>query len=102
MSVIVEDNKNQHLLICKGAVEEIMQLSTHVEVAGEVLNVEPEHDAHRRARVKELNEKGFRVVAIAYKMMPVIMTNPRMRYKDESDLTLLGFMAFLDPPRIYY
>ncbi len=99
MSVIVEDNKNQHLLICKGAVEEIMQLSTHVEVAGEVLNVEPEHDAHRRARVKELNEKGFRVVAIAYKMMPGDNDEPTYEIKDESDLTLLGFMAFLDPPK---
>ena len=39
MSVIVEDNQNQHILICKGAVEEIMHLSTHVEVDGEVLDV---------------------------------------------------------------
>ena len=39
MSVIVENNQNQHILICKGAVEEIMHLSTHVEVGGEVLPV---------------------------------------------------------------
>jgi len=58
MSVIVEDNKGQHILVCKGAVEEIMHLSTHVEVGGEVLEVLPEHDEHRKQRVKQLNSEG--------------------------------------------
>jgi Mg2+-importing ATPase len=44
MSVIVEDNQGQHILICKGAVEEIMRLSTHVEINGEILKVLPEDD----------------------------------------------------------
>ena len=48
MSVILENNKNQQILICKGAVEEIMRLSTHVEVEGEVLEVTVEHDEHRK------------------------------------------------------
>ena len=55
MSVIVEDKQNQHILICKGAVEEIMRLSPRVEVEGEVLDVTPEHDAHRKLLVQELN-----------------------------------------------
>ena len=66
MSVILENNQNQHILICKGAVEEIMRLSTHVEIEGEVLDVTAEHDAHRKLLVKELNEEGFRVIAVAY------------------------------------
>jgi len=99
MSVIVEDHQNQHILICKGAVEELMRLSTHVEVNGEVVDVQPEHDAHRKTRVKELNELGFRVVAVAYKVMPGDNDEPTYEPKDESDLTLLGFMAFLDPPK---
>jgi Mg2+-importing ATPase len=70
MSVIVEDNKGQHILICKGAVEEIMHLSTHVEVGGEVLEVLPEHDEHRKQRVKQLNSEGFRVIAVAYRIFP--------------------------------
>ena len=70
MSVIVENDKNQHILICKGAVEEIMQLSTHVEINGEVLEVTAEHDEHRKRRVKELNSEGFRVIAVAYRMFP--------------------------------
>ena len=99
MSVIVQDNQKQHLLICKGAVEEIMRLSTHVEVEGKVLDVTPEHDAHRKQLVQDLNAQGFRVVAIAYKIMPGGSDEPRYAVQDESDLILLGYLAFLDPPK---
>jgi Mg2+-importing ATPase len=99
MSVIVEDNQNQHILICKGATEELMRLSTHVEIDGRVLDVQPEHDAHRRQRVQDLNGQGFRVVAVAYKVIPGDNDEPHYDVHDEADLTLLGFMAFLDPPK---
>jgi Mg2+-importing ATPase len=99
MSVIVENNQNQHILICKGAVEEIMQLSTHVEVGGEVLEVLPEHDEHRRQRIKQLNSEGFRVIAVAYRIFPGDNDTPHYTIADESNLTLLGYMAFLDPPK---
>ncbi len=99
MSVIVEDNQEQHILICKGAVEEIMQLSTHVEVKGEVLEVTPEHDEHRKERIKQLNSEGFRVIAVAYRVFPNGPDEPRYTVQDESNLTLLGYLAFLDPPK---
>jgi P-type Mg2+ transporter len=99
MSVIVENNQNQHTLICKGAVEEIMRLSTHVEVEGQVLDVTPEHDAHRKLLIQNLNEQGFRVVAVAYKTYPGDNDEPHYAVQDESDMTLLGFLAFLDPPK---
>ena len=99
MSVIVENDRNQHILICKGAVEEIMALSTHVEVKGEVLEVVPEHDEHRKRRVQELNFEGYRVIAIAYRIFTGDNDTPRYSIQDESDLTLLGYMAFLDPPK---
>ena len=99
MSVIVEDNEGRHILICKGAVEEIMHLSTHVEVGGEVLDVLPENDEHRKQRVKQLNSEGFRVIAVAYRIFPGDDDTPHYSIKDESDLTLLGYMAFLDPPK---
>jgi Mg2+-importing ATPase len=99
MSVIVEDKQNQHILICKGAVEEIMRLSPRVEVGGKVLDVQPEHDAHRKKLVRGLNEQGFRVVAVAYKTIPGDNDEPHYGTQDEADLTLLGFLAFLDPPK---
>jgi len=99
MSVIVENDQDQHILICKGAVEEIMQLSTHVEINGEVLAVTAEHDEHRKRRVRELNSEGFRVIAVAYRIFPGTDDTPHYTIQDESDLTLLGYMAFLDPPK---
>ncbi|HML39579.1 MAG TPA: magnesium-translocating P-type ATPase [Bellilinea sp.] len=99
MSVIVEDNQNQHYLICKGAVEEIMRLSTHVEIDGEVLEVTPEHNVKRERLVRELNSQGFRVIAVAYRMFPGDNDEPHYAVADESELTLLGYLAFLDPPK---
>jgi Mg2+-importing ATPase len=99
MSVILENNQNQQILICKGAVEEIMRLSTHVEIEGEIMEVMAEHDEHRKRRIKELNAEGFRVIAVAYRMFPGDNDEPHYSVQDESDLTLLGYMAFLDPPK---
>jgi Mg2+-importing ATPase len=99
MSVIVENNKDQHILICKGAVEELMSLSTHVEINGEILEVTAEHDEHRKNRVRELNSDGFRVIAVAYRVFPGSDDTPHYTIQDESNLTLLGYLAFLDPPK---
>jgi P-type Mg2+ transporter len=99
MSVVVEDTAGLNTLICKGAVEEVLDLCTRVEVKGEVIEVLPEHDAKRRKIADELNGQGFRVIALAYKQMPGATDEPTYAVKDESDLILLGFLAFLDPPK---
>ena len=99
MSVVVEDETGLNTLICKGAVDEVMSLCTRVEVKGEVVEVLPEHDAKRRQMADELNGQGFRVIALAYKEMPGATDEPVYAVKDESDLILLGFLAFLDPPK---
>ena len=99
MSVIVQDDQNRHLLICKGAVEEVMRLSTHVEIDGEILDVLPEHDEHRKRRIGELNAEGFRVIAVAYRWFNGDNDEPHYTIQDESELTLLGYLAFLDPPK---
>jgi P-type Mg2+ transporter len=99
MSVIVEDKAGLNVLVCKGAVEEIMALCKRVEVNGEVVDVLPEHDEHRKTRVRDLNAEGFRVVAVAYKEMPGAPDEPVYSVKDETDLILVGFLAFLDPPK---
>jgi Mg2+-importing ATPase len=99
MSVVVEDETGLNTLICKGAVDEVMSQCTRVEVKGEVIEVLPEHDAKRRQLADELNGQGFRVIALAYKQMPGASDEPVYSVKDESDLILLGFLAFLDPPK---
>ena len=98
MSVVVEDNQKRHILICKGAVEEIIALSTQIEIEGKILSIhDTNHHAKTEKLVRELNEQGFRVVALAYKIMPE--TAEAYAVADESDLILLGFLAFLDPPK---
>ena len=99
MSVVVEDTTGLNTLICKGAVEEVLGLCTRVEVKGQIIEVLPEHDAKRRQIADELNGQGFRVIALAYKQMPGATDEPTYAVKDESDLILLGFLAFLDPPK---
>ncbi len=99
MSVVVEDKTGLNTLICKGAVEEVLSLCTRVEVEGEAIEVLPEHDAKRRQLADDLNGQGFRVIALAYKQMPGASDEPVYSVTDESDLILLGFLAFLDPPK---
>jgi Mg2+-importing ATPase len=99
MSVIVEDQTGLNTLICKGAVDEVMRLCTRVNLHGELVAVEPEHDTKRRQIADDLNGQGFRVIALAYKEMPGSSDDPVYSVKDESDLILLGFLAFLDPPK---
>ena len=98
MSVVVEDDEGCRLLITKGAVEEIFNICTRVEVKGEVLERLPEYDARRKALVDRLNSEGFRVIGLAYKQLPA---NGKAAYSvaDEQGLTLKGFLAFLDPPK---
>jgi len=99
MSVIVEDENGLNMLVCKGAVEEVMGLCSHVEADSQVLEVLPEHTEHRKKRVADLNADGFRVVAVAYKLMPGAPDEPVYTVNDESDMVLAGFLAFLDPPK---
>jgi len=99
MSVIVEDETGLNTLICKGAVDEVLSLCTRVEVNAEIIEMLPEHDAKRRQLADDLNGQGFRVIALAYKQMPGSSDEPVYAVKDEADLILLGFLAFLDPPK---
>ena len=97
MSVIVEKNKTSHLLICKGAVEEIFSVCDRVQKNDQILPLEPLQMDEVYKVVKDLNEDGFRVVAVAYKE---VNTNQLVYgQKDESNLILSGYIAFLDPPK---
>ena len=99
MSVIVEDETGMNTLICKGAVEEIMECCNRVEIDGKVLPMLPEYKEKAKKIVSDLNGQGFREVALAYKEMPGATDKPVYEAKDESELVLLGFLSFLDPPK---
>jgi Mg2+-importing ATPase len=99
MSVVIEDKTGLNTLICKGAMDEVMSQCSRVEINGEVVGKSPEYDAMSRQMVGKLNAEGFRVIALSYKQMPGATDKPEYSVKDESDLVLLGFLAFLDPPK---
>ena len=97
MSVVVAEHDEHHLLICKGAVEEILSICERVR-HGEIDEaLTPELLARVRAVTADLNEDGLRVVAVAAKELPP--TQETYGVADESGLTLLGYVAFLDPPK---
>ncbi|KWV57132.1 magnesium-translocating P-type ATPase [Rhizobium altiplani] len=97
LSVIVSDRRDKHILICKGAVEEIFAASTRYEDAGAIGTLDAGHLETAKKETVLLNKSGFRVVAVAYKDMSE--TKPDYSVEDESDLILLGYISFLDPPK---
>ena len=97
MSVIVEKDKTSHLLICKGAVEEIFSVCDRMQGDGEILPLNPLHVKEANAVVNDLYADGFRVIAVAYKE---VGSGPAIyEPKDEANLILSGYIAFLDPPK---
>ncbi|MBJ2157430.1 magnesium-translocating P-type ATPase [Variovorax sp. IB41] len=99
MSVVVENGGSEHLLICKGALEEILSVCTSVERGAEVLALDAELLARIHRVASELNKQGLRVVAVASRTFGADARKPAYSVTDESGLTLLGYVAFLDPPK---
>jgi len=96
MSVVVEGH-GKHLLICKGAVEEVFRVSGKGEDGDTLFDLDERHLDKLNEMSRELNEDGFRVIALAYKEMPPQQKSYTVQ--DESELILTGYIAFLDPPK---
>ena len=86
-----------HLLICKGAVEEVFAACTHYAMDDDVARLDASHLVQMQQQTARLNADGFRVIAVAYK--EIAEPRPSYHIGDESDLILLGYIAFLDPPK---
>ena len=97
LSIIVQDEKGERFLICKGAIEEVSAICTHYELHNKTHILSKKE----REQIHQVNEEksndGFRVIAVAYKKI----SDKRVHYslKEEEDLTFLGFMTFFDPPK---
>lgn len=107
MSVILEEKNKKHLLVCKGAVEEMLAICTHAFDPGEDRQLHIERDAivpmdeSMRQTVlntsQKLNEEGLRVLLVAIREFgerPLTYT-----VADESNMIFAGFIGFLDPPK---
>ena len=97
MSVALTRSRKEHILICKGAVEEMLDICSEVEDEGRVRPLTAESREQLKALRDRLNEDGLRVVAVAYKRLP--KEHPPLTVKDETNLVFSGFVAFLDPAK---
>jgi Mg2+-importing ATPase len=98
MSVTLQRPDGVRVLVCKGAVEEIMSVCTSAEHGGQRTRLDSGHAGALTAVVQQLNADGLRVIAIAYR----ILGDGEAAVSDagaEHDLTLVGYIAFMDPPK---
>ena len=84
-------------MIIKGAAEEMLDICTLVEDKGNVVHLTPELRAYILKKVDELNEEGMRVILVAQKTNPSPVDT--FSVQDESEMVLMGYLAFLDPPK---
>ncbi|KAL1409266.1 hypothetical protein Q8F55_006099 [Vanrija albida] len=110
LSVVVRDKRAQHTVITKGAVDEVLSRCKSFTTSDtgslfETTSAQPLSTAHRaiaKATALELNEQGLRLVAVAIRslgQMGGFADEDAHSDWVEQDLTLVGFVAFLDPPK---
>ena len=97
MSVIVKRRRRCGQHGDKGALEEMLSVSTYVEYKGEIKRLTDEVRQEVLAEVAQLNEQGLRVLGVSYKTD--LDENDIFSVEDEGDMILTGYLAFLDPPK---
>ena len=98
MSVVLARSDGARVLVCKGAVEEVTSVCTGAERSGERTPFDASHAGALGTVVQRMNAAGLRTIAIAYRLLDTDETNltdPAL----ERGLTLVGYVAFLDPPK---
>lgn len=99
LSVVVADLDRNHLLVCKGAVEEMLSVSSHVWDGTAARPLTAADREALAATARDYNREGFRVLLVATREIPRIQRTHRYRIEDERDLVIHGFLTFLDPPK---
>ncbi|MDT2814304.1 magnesium-translocating P-type ATPase [Vagococcus carniphilus] len=97
MSVVIEDKNGKTQMITKGAIEEMLEISSYVDYQGKVIPLTEELKGTILRTVDELNEDGLRVIGVSQKTNPSVVGE--FSIKDESEMVLIGYLAFLDPPK---
>ena len=98
MSVIVkEETQEGALLVTKGALEEMLSISSYVQDGKEIYPITEEIRQNILEAVSQLNEQGLRVLGVSQKFYP--NASHRFAVEDESNMILMGYLAFLDPPK---
>jgi len=99
LSIIVKDSRDDHLMVCKGAVEEMLSIASHINENGQVIALDAQRRKDLLALANEYNEDGFRVLVVATREIPKAQSKNQYNTADERDLVIRGFLTFLDPPK---
>lgn len=97
MSIVIEDHQKSREMITKGSLDEMLAICSYYEIDGETLSITPDEISIIKENVKKLGEEGMRVILIAKKSV----SNDQAIFEvvDEKEMILMGYMAFLDPPK---
>lgn len=97
MSVVLRDDTGKRQLITKGAVDEIMAICSFIDIDGQAIKMTEELRESAYKVYEKYNHDGLRVLAVAQKNK--IHGVETFGVQDESDMVLIGFVGFLDPPK---
>lgn len=97
MSVVLQDQEGSRRLVTKGAVEEVMDICSYVEIDGQVLPLGEEEEKIAMETYLKYNHDGLRIIAVAQKHE--VPDEKHFSVEDESEMILIGFIGFLDPPK---
>lgn len=98
LTTVVKDQHGKTQMVTKGAVEEMLGICSYVQLGNNAVKLNQKMKTSVLQTVYQLNEKGLRVLAIAQKSNPPAVDI--FSSKDESDMVLIGYLAFLDPPKL--
>jgi len=97
MSVIVKEHSGERLLICKGAIDEMLSISSHIKMGEDLLEISTDLNEKIKKDAESLIEDGLRILLVAYKKVSTEKTS--FTVEDEDSLILVGSIGFLDPPK---
>lgn len=97
MSVVLEGKDGKRQIITKGAVEEMISICSHCEMDGQVIGMSGNLRNMAIKIVHQMNNQGMRVLAVAQKSY--LDKAGEFGVDDEKDMVLIGYLAFLDPPK---
>lgn len=94
---IVYECEGERFLTAKGAPEEVLKVCSYYELTGAIFDLTDEVHEKIQAKYRDFSSQGYRVLGVAYKKLRE--DKPSYSWKDESDLTFLGLVVFMDPPK---
>ncbi|PFJ19676.1 magnesium-translocating P-type ATPase [Bacillus cereus] len=98
VSVVVEKNANERIMLCKGAVREVASICSYIKENNKIIPITDEIQRKNKHLIELWQERGMRVVAVAYKQLKSDKVGS-YSIDDESDMILVGYVGFLNPPK---